>query len=82
MVVKDLKKIHPDIENHTSEFNVLLWGHAMVKPVPGIIHSSIRKELADPEGNIHFAHTDLAGASIFEEAFYQGFNAFKKISKK
>jgi hypothetical protein len=34
---------------------------------------------ASINGNFYFAHTDIAGISIFEEAFYQGLNAAKKI---
>jgi hypothetical protein len=29
-------------------------------------------------GRVHFAHTDVAGVSLFEEGFYQGLAAAKK----
>jgi hypothetical protein len=30
-------------------------------------------------GNVHFAHTDMSGISIFEEAQYRGVLAAKKV---
>lgn len=80
MVLNDLEKIHPNIKSVTKELNVTLWGHAMAQPIPGMIHGPVRHELSKPVNNlIHFAHTDIAGVSIFEEAFYQGINAAKKV---
>jgi hypothetical protein len=79
-IVSDLQKIHPNIREATEELNVMIWGHAMAQPLPGIIHGDLRKNLSASIGNkIHFAHTDLAGISIFEEAFYQGIGAANKI---
>lgn len=82
LILKDLKKIHPNIETAVEEINITLWGHAMVQTVPGVIHGKLRAQLSESINNqIHFAHTDLAGISIFEEAFYQGLNAAKKVLK-
>lgn len=79
-IIADLKKIHPDFESKVKEINITLWGHAMVQPLPGIIHGALRKELAASVNDcIHFAHTDSAGISIFEEGFYQGLEAAKKL---
>ncbi len=79
LILEDLKKVHPNIEKVVSNIDVMIWGHAMAQPVSGIIHGGVRKKLQASIGNIHFAHTDLAGISIFEEAFYQGINAAKKV---
>ena len=80
-IVSDLKIVHPNIEEAIEELNVMVWGHAMAKPVPGWIHGILRNELRASVGNrIHFAHTDLAGVSLFEEAFYQGLDAAKKVT--
>lgn len=79
-VINDLKIVHPNIEDATENMDVMIWGHAMVQPLPGLIHGNTRTELAvSINDNIHFAHTDLAGISIFEEAFYQGLQAAQKI---
>lgn len=79
-IIQDLKRVHPDIEKKTEEINIMVWGHAMTQPLPGLIHGTIRGELsASIENKIHFAHTDIAGVSLFEEAFYQGLNAATKV---
>lgn len=79
-VLSDLQRVHPDIRTQTENIDIMLWGHAMVQPRPGMVHGDTRKALSKSVGdNIHFAHTDLAGVSIFEEGFYQGLNAAKKI---
>lgn len=80
LIENDLAIIHPGIRNAIREVNIRLWGHAMAQPTPGFIHGNVRRQLSASIGNrIHFAHTDLAGISIFEEGFYQGINAAKKI---
>jgi hypothetical protein len=79
-ILKDLKLVHPDIDEATENIDVMLWGHAMAQPRPGMIHDGLRAKLAKSiENVIHFAHTDIAGVSIFEEGFYQGIKAAKKI---
>jgi predicted NAD/FAD-dependent oxidoreductase len=79
IVVEDLQRVHPNIEEAVDEMNVLLWGHAMAQPLPGMMYGGWREQLAaSVNSRIHFAHTDLAGNSIFEEAFYQGLQAAKK----
>lgn len=80
MVKDDLRIVHPDIDTAIQEMDILLWGHAMVQPLPGYISGNLRKELsASIHNRIHFAHTDLSGISIFEEGFYQGIGAAKKL---
>ncbi|RYY67027.1 MAG: hypothetical protein EOO13_15045 [Chitinophagaceae bacterium] len=80
LVIADMEKVHPGIEPLIAEINVTLWGHSMVQPLPGFLFGEPRKELAQSiDNSIHFAHTDIAGISIFEEAFYQGINAAEKV---
>jgi hypothetical protein len=80
LILADLKKVHPDIESTTQRIDIMLWGHAMAQPRPGWIHGGNRQLLQQSfNANIHFAHTDLAGISIFEEGFYQGIKAANKI---
>ena len=83
IIFNDLTAVHPNIREATEEVNIMIWGHAMAKPLPGLIHGSLRTQLkASINQNIHFAHTDLAGVSLFEEAFYQGLNAAKEVIKQ
>jgi hypothetical protein len=52
----------------------------MIAPEPGFINGDARKLAATPINNsLFFAHTDLSGISIFEEAFYQGIGAAKQV---
>ena len=51
------------------------YGHAMAIPAPGVRGSAALQALAQPAAagaRLHFAHSDLAGYSIFEEAFTLG----------
>lgn len=83
IVLNDLETVHKNIRTATTQLDVMLWGHAMAKPLPTVITNNYRSILQQSIDNkIHFAHTDLAGISIFEEAFYQGIEAAKKILNK
>lgn len=76
MILDDLRIVHPDIDTQTEQIDVMIHAHAMAQPLPQMIHGAVRQQLRKPvNGNIHFAHTDVAGVSIFEEAFYQGIQA-------
>ncbi len=80
MVFDDLKMAHPDIESVTEEMNVFVLGHGMISPVPGFIFGEAKKQASKSiENRVYFAHTDLSGISIFEEAFHQGVNVVNQI---
>ncbi len=81
-IVRDLSKPHPDIAQLITQVDVFRWGHAMVRPRPGFMWGAARQEAAQSIGNIHFAHSDLSGFSIFEEAQYRGILAAEKILVK
>jgi hypothetical protein len=75
----DLEKMHPGIGLTIKSLDVWVWGHGLVSPGIGYIWSEDRENMKKSLGNIHFAHSDLSGISIFEEAQYQGVLAAKKI---
>jgi hypothetical protein len=80
LVLDDLKKAHPLIEDFIIEMQFHKIGHAMVTPVPNQIFGEKTQEAKLPiDGKIFFAHTDLSGISIFEEAFYQGWRTAEKM---
>lgn len=79
IVVDDLLKAHPNLKDFIKHIDITIHGHAMVKPLPGIAHGSLRHQLGTSIGSIHFAHSDIAGISIFEEAFYKGIQAAKNV---
>ncbi|XDD50311.1 NAD(P)-binding protein [Leptospira sp. WS92.C1] len=78
-ILSDLKKPHPDIEKRVKQIDIMLYAHAMIRPVPGMIWGGKRDRLALSYPNLHFAHSDLSGISIFEEALVRGHAAANKI---
>jgi len=75
----DLSQAHPDIRQLTQRIDIMRWGHAMISPRPGFIWKGEREKAARPYRNIHFAHSDMSGIAIFEEAFYHGLSAAKRV---
>ena len=78
LVITDLESMHPDIRQDIERIDTWIWGHGMISPRPGFLWGGEREIAAQSIGNIHFAHSDLSGISIFEEAFYQGVKAAGK----
>ncbi len=73
LILEDLKKPHPQLKDHLEEVAVWHWAHGMISPRPGFMTSAARRIAQQPiGGKIYFAHSDLSGISIFEEAFYWG----------
>jgi len=76
VILNDLERAHKGITEKIERIDVWLWGHGMIRPVPGFITSEARGIAGQPvEKKIFFAHTDLSGISIFEEGFYHGIRA-------
>ena len=75
----DLARAHSDIYELTTRLDVMRWGHAMISPRTGFIWGGERQKAVKPYRNIHFAHTDLGGVALFEEAFYHGLRAANEI---
>jgi hypothetical protein len=49
--------------------------------VPGLRGHPALAALAEPRGRVHFAHTDLSGYSVFEEAMYHGVRAAAAVQR-
>ncbi len=77
-VAKDLESMHPSIRREILNIDVWVWGHAMLRPLPGFITGESRKNAARPLDRILFAHSDLSGIPIFEEAHARGTQAALK----
>jgi hypothetical protein len=75
----DMARAHPDIYELTTRIDIMRWGHAMISPRPGFIWGGEREKAMKPWKNIHFAHTDLSGVALFEEAFYHGLRAAREM---
>jgi len=79
IALADLGRAHPDLRGLVDRIDVARWGHAMIAPRPGFIASAARREAREPLGSIHFAHTDLSGVALFEEAFDHGVRAAEEV---
>jgi protoporphyrinogen oxidase len=68
-IVADLSRAHRGLEAAIERIDVWRWGHAMVSPRPGFIWGGARDRAAAPwVERVFFAHSDLSGLSLFEEA--------------
>lgn len=74
-IVSDLETAHPDIAHQIRRLDVWFWGHAMVRPVPGYLWGDTRRRLLEPLHRVAFAHSDMSGIAIFEEAYLRGLRA-------
>jgi glycine/D-amino acid oxidase-like deaminating enzyme len=74
-ILADLEQAHPDIRGCVSRIDVMRMGHAMVRPTPGFLADPARRALAEARGPVFYAHSDLSGLSLFEEAQYRGITA-------
>ncbi len=79
VALTDLSRAHPDIRNLVTRLDVMRWGHAMIRPRPGFMWSGARAAAQQPFRGIHFAHTDLSGIAIFEEAFHHGIRSADEV---
>lgn len=77
MALADLARPHPDIADCVSRIDVCRNGHAMVRPTVGFLQSAGRAPYLKPRDGLYYAHSDLSGISIFEEAQYRGVEAAK-----
>jgi hypothetical protein len=79
-ILTDLERAHPDIRECVSRVDVMRLGHAMIRPAVGFLAAtSAAAKLALP--GLHFAHSDLSGLSLFEEAQYRGVMAARAVLK-
>ncbi len=74
-ILNDLARAHPDIRQCVSRIDIMRLGHAMVRPRVGFLSSQERQRAAAWPGPIFFAHSDLSGFSIIEEAQHRGVTA-------
>ena len=97
-VVAHLARVHPDLPALVQRVDLMRYGHAMAVPAPGVrSHAGLRAlreapfsegvrstQLQGPAGTerLHFAHADLAGYSVFEEAFTLGDAAGRRAAAR
>ena len=79
ITLADLSRAHPEIRSLTRRLDVMRWGHAMIRPRPNSVWGGARAAAQKPFRGIHFAHTDLSGLALFEEAFDHGLRAAEEV---
>ena len=80
-ILRELLQIHPELNNHVKQLDVCLWGHGMICPTPNFIWGNDRKQALQPTAPFFYAHSDMSGISIFEEANYHGVKAAESLMK-
>jgi phytoene dehydrogenase-like protein len=79
LALTDLRRPHPEIDTLVERLDVMRWGHAMVRPRTGFVWGGARAAAMQPYLGVHFAHSDLSGIALFEEAFYHGVRAADEV---
>jgi glycine/D-amino acid oxidase-like deaminating enzyme len=79
LVMNDLGTVHPDLERHVARLDAMRWAHAMCRPRPGLLWSADLAMARQPFEGIHFAHHDLSGFALFEEAQDHGLRAAEEV---
>jgi glycine/D-amino acid oxidase-like deaminating enzyme len=74
-VLNDVARAHPDIRDCVRRVDICRMGHAMIRPTPGFLSSDARTLALTARDRLFYAHSDLSGISIFEEAQYRGVTA-------
>ncbi|MBE2293621.1 MAG: twin-arginine translocation pathway signal protein, partial [Phycisphaerales bacterium] len=78
-ILHDLSGPYPDIREQVTRLDLMRWGHAMVRPRPGFVWGAARQHMLEAGDQVLFAHSDLSGYSIFEEANYRGVLAAERV---
>ena len=82
LILKDLRGAHPGIERLIENIDIWIWGHGMIRPTPGFLWGEARRIAQQPlNDQIFFAHSDMSGISIFEEAQIRGVYAADAVMK-
>lgn len=78
-ILAELGRAHGDLPGLSLRLDIHRHGHAMIRPLPGVIHDPARQALAKGWGRVRFAHADLSGMSLFEEANFHGVAAAEAV---
>ena len=71
-VLADLSRPHPEIRELTTRLDLHRHAHAMIRPLPGRLWGGARSSFESGRPGVQFAHADVSGLSLFEEANFRG----------
>lgn len=77
-ILADLGRAHPDIRECVSRVDIFRIGHAMPRPTPGFLSEPGRHAMRDADAGVFYAHSDVSGLPLFEEAQYRGVQAAER----
>ncbi len=78
-ILDELSRPHPDLRARLQRLDLWRWPHGMPRPTPGFRTLPVRRMLARSDGPLLFAHSDLSGMPLFEEAHFAGVRAAKFV---
>ncbi|WP_232495343.1 NAD(P)-binding protein [Novosphingobium kaempferiae] len=78
IVREDLLEMNPDLDGAIERIDIWRWGHAMIRPTPGFLTEPARLAARASAPPVLFAHSDLSGLSLFEEAHHHGVTAAER----
>jgi hypothetical protein len=79
--LEDLTSMYPVLNKEVLEVRMWIWAHAMREVGVGSMEEAILGKSALGSNGLFYAHTDASSISIFEEAFYQGYQACESVIK-
>lgn len=82
IVAADLLRVHPDLAESIRRIDLYRWGHAMVRPEPGVLWGSAAALRRQPLDAVFFAGCDVTGLPLFEEACFSGILAAEGALKR
>lgn len=71
LILTDLNNMHEGIANQITDIQYRILGHGMICPTPNLVTTQ-RHALKRSQDRLFFAHSDMSGLSLFEEAYWQG----------
>ncbi len=74
-ILDDLSRAHPDIRDCVRRLDILRLGHAMPRPTVGFLSNDARRRAKARRDGLYFAHSDVSGLALFEEAQEHGVTA-------
>ena len=81
LATAELRQIYGELElwRRTLAVDITVRGHGMAIPTPGSLANPGLAALRDADGPLRFAHADLSGYSVFEEAVWWGDRAARQV---
>ena len=76
-ILAELSKPHPGLRQQLQRIDLWRWPHAMPRPTTGFRSAPTRAQLANAGHSLLFAHSDLSGLPLLEEAHFAGVRAAK-----